>query len=220
MRVAILTLVLIGSIGTGQDQPANNEHQNGWKLFTDSAGRNYFPKGRASYYTEYLAAMKEPSILDPLPYGVSSVYRLTILPSFSDRITVRITNRQGVYEMRSVQLKCDTHHRPDKIVHDETKFLDEKTASPLIRLLSSEAFWTDFTDLEMALMQSVMDGETYVFEKRTAEGYTLIDPHTPSMVVRFVEKNPDYTKRDFQIFDLVAERLKNVAGLPIDSGAR
>lgn len=218
MRVALLTLMLYGSIGTSQENPSDTSAGVGLgELFTDPAGRDYFPKGKASYYTRYLAAMNEPSLLDDLPEEVVCVYRLTILPSFTDRISVRITNRKGVFEMRSVQLKCDLTHLPEKIVHDETKILDGDTSAPLITLLSREELWSGFTDLEEALMESVMDGVTYVFEKRTAEGYTLIDPSTPIVVVQFVEKNPNFTKRDFRIFDLIAERMKNAAGLPVDS---
>lgn len=218
MRLALVILTLYASIGMSQEYPSDTSAGVGLgELFTDPAGRDYFPKGKASYYTRYLAAMNEPSILDDLPEGVVCVYRLTILPSFTDRISVRITNRKGIFEMRSVQLKCDENHLPDKIVHDETKILDAATSDPLIRLLSSEDLWIGFTDLEQALMDSVRDGVTYVLEKRTAEGYTLIDPSTPLVVVQFVEENPNFTKRDFRMFDQIAERMKNAAGLPVES---
>ncbi|MCB1063497.1 MAG: hypothetical protein KDN20_11325 [Verrucomicrobiae bacterium] len=193
------------------------------KVLADPEGHPYFPKDRESYdtpsYTRYLAAMKEPSISRQLPDGVECIYRLTILPTFSDRMSIRISKKGGRYEMRAIQLRCNYAHDPVEIVHDETRILDESLSGPLVSLFSREQLWIKFTNLEKAVMDSVKDRIPYIFERRTEEGYEMIDPHSPSVGVLFLEDHPHLSTKDFKIYDRIADRLIKEAGFPAQANS-
>ncbi|MDF1816946.1 MAG: hypothetical protein P1V20_32395 [Verrucomicrobiales bacterium] len=220
MKYAVQIATLIFALPALMHGQRVSDDDTTFKVYPDHEGHSYFPEGRESYYTRYLAAMKEPSLFRQLPDGIESIYRLTILPSFSDRISIRISKKGESYEMRSIQLKCGYNHEPEKIVRDETRILKQDVSGPLIGLLSRKELWVEFTDLEEAVMNSVRDGVTYIFEESTKNGYKMLDPHTPAAVVQYQETDQDFSDKDFRIYDKIVERIMRESGLPVEANLR
>ncbi len=57
-------------------------------------GKAYFPKGKESYYTFYLAAMKEPSLQAAEARADDFHFRFTWLRSFDDPVSVRVWSHE------------------------------------------------------------------------------------------------------------------------------
>jgi hypothetical protein len=68
-RAALMLFPMIACSALGEEDPVAKEgadkaavqEDDSFKVFPDPAGKEYFAKDRASYYTKYLLAMKEPS---------------------------------------------------------------------------------------------------------------------------------------------------------------
>lgn len=90
------------------EAPATEEEWGEDPLFPvvpDPSGMAYFPEGKSRWYTRYLAAMEEPSVMNDLPEGSAFVFRFTLLPTFSDNLAVRVFDRGGKIFVRSIRQK-------------------------------------------------------------------------------------------------------------------
>ncbi len=209
MRIPLLILLVTGSSLLGQDPFSEVEptKDDTFKIFPDPNGKAYFPKGRESYYTKYLAAMIEPSVVAPLTNGVQKVFRLTYLRSFHDPLVVRLTMRDGIFEMRAVQLERDREWRPVKIIHDETKKLNQEDSAALAQMLEKEDFWKEFTDGETLVMEMIRDGSTWIFEMHDANGYKMVEVRSPQHLADIAKDGEIEVERDFSQYFHVGARL-------------
>lgn len=191
-----------------------------FKVFTDPAGQEYFPKERASYYTRYLSAMKEPSVQARLPEGTELVLRLTYLPSFGAPLAVRIWKTGGVFHARTVALKRPLDQEPLKITLDKDLKLEGKSTKDIESIWGNEAFWRPWNSDENILVSGGLDGARSIFKLHDARGYRMIDVWSPealSAVKNDKEglKNAqvDPTKlRDFDIYITACIPLLKMAG--------
>lgn len=227
----LLSIVTCSPLVKG-DPPADGDSDNPvveedatLKLVLDPAGKEYFPRGRASYYTDDLAAMKEPSLQPPLGKGVERVLRFTFLPSFDDALVVRITEAGEKVVARAVRLKKDESERPVKVVYDKTWELDEKGKKALAGILPvPKDFWTPLSEFEEAL--GGLDGEMWIFEIHDKDGYRMVDVWSPEvlatmdkeMVRNYIKKaGGDIAKiRDFLVYETTGEKLLEIGGIRPD----
>ena len=165
----------------GSGEPARKDDI--FKVFPDPDGEHYFPEGKASYYTKYLSAMKEPSIKAPLADGISSVFRFTYLRSFHDPLVVRITENERELTATAIRLKMDRKYQPVKILHNESWTLDAKDSKSVRELLDQVDFWKPFNRSEEELAQGGLDGSMWVFEIHDKDGYKMIDIWSPDSLI-------------------------------------
>ncbi|MEK7949993.1 hypothetical protein [Luteolibacter soli] len=213
----LVTLAILSLITThlhGEDAPAVKDDSQGQpaqedetlKVFPDPSGKEYFPKGEASYYTRYLSAMAEPSVKADLEKGVERVFRFTYLRSFHDPIAVRFVDRGGIFTVRAVRMKMDREYRPVKIVDDRTWKLGAETAKAVQAALLQKEFWKPLNDIEMAVAQGGLDGSRWIFEIHDKDGYRMIDIWTPNALA----KSGADKIRDFLVYKNTGEKILEI----------
>lgn len=209
MKIPLTILLITGSSILCQEPFSGVEQieDDTFKVIPDPKGNAYFPKGRESYYTKYLAAMSEPSVKTSLPNGVQKVFRLTYLRSFHDPLVVRLTMRDGIFEMRAVRLERDREWRPVKIIHDETKKLNQEDSAALAQMLEKEDLWKEFTDGETLVMEMINDGSTWIFEMHNANGYKMVEVRSPQHLADIAKDGEIEMERDFSQYFHVGARL-------------
>jgi hypothetical protein len=188
MKYVVLAILWLATSGAhGQEDPFLGDkpeetavqEDDTFKVFPDPAGKEYFPKDRASYYTRYLSAMKEPSVKAPLAEGVAGVFRFTYLRSFHDPLVVRIVDKGEDLTMTAIRLKMDREYRPVKIIHDETWNLDPESTKTVRGLLTQKDFLKPLNGTEEALASGGLDGSRWIFELHDKDGYRMLDIWSP-----------------------------------------
>jgi hypothetical protein len=220
IAVAILGFMPIAS--PAQDDPfadskpaeATVQEDDTFKVFPDPTGKEYFSKDKASYYTRYLSAMKEPSVKAPLAEGVKWVLRFTYLRSFHNPLAVRFVEKDGVITATAIQLKKDHEHRPGKIHHQKTWNLDAESSKKIQALLAQKDFWKPLNDSEQAL-SSGLDGSRWIFELHDMDGYRMLDVWSPDAIAmpakELKELGLDPTKiRDFTIYRTTGTQILKI----------
>jgi hypothetical protein len=89
----------------------------------DPKGLVYFPKDQESYYTRYLAAMKEPSLMPQAQGEKAFSIRFTWLRSFHDPIAIRIWKDGEDRYIRAVKLTERKDHSLGPASKDFTRKL-------------------------------------------------------------------------------------------------
>jgi hypothetical protein len=185
MVLAILWMVPISM--HGQDDPFADGKasvvplDDSSKVFPDPAGKEYFPKGKASYYTRYLAAMREPSLQRDLEGLEDFHFRFTYLRSFQDPLMVRGIKVGNTLKMRAVILKMGANSEPIGIAHDGTVSFAVDEAKNVLEELQKREFWKPLNDAEKFC--EGLDGSQWVFEFRDKNGYRMIDVWSPNLNV-------------------------------------
>jgi hypothetical protein len=220
-HVAFAIFWLVPIIVYGQEDPfacgksevAPVQEDETFKVFPDPAGKEYFPKDKASYYTRYLSAMKEPSVKAPLAEGVKRVFRFTYLRSFHGPLAVRVVEKDGVIVATAIQLQKDREHRPGKIHHQKTWNLDAESSKKVQALLAQNDFWKPLNESEQAL-SSGLDGSQWIFEIHDKDGYRMLDIWSPDARMpakELKELGLDPTKiRDFMIYKTTGNQILKI----------
>lgn len=183
--VALIFFWAAAVVAIAQDDPFSKgeamekavQEDDTFKVFPDPAGEPFFAKGKASYFTRYLSAMKEPSLQRDLAEGTKTVFRFTYLRSFDDPITVRIWQKGDVFEARAVRLKMNREYRPLEIIHDRSFRIDPEKLEKIRSELEKKDFWKPLTNDE--LMLEGLDGSRWIFELHDNNGYKMIDVWSP-----------------------------------------
>lgn len=208
MKQVATFLLLAMSLVYSQGVPeltSGEEEDDTFKVFPDPSGHAYFQKGMESYYTRYFIAMKEPSVLAPLGEDVTRIFRFTLIPTFSDPLSVRVVESKGVLNSTSVKLKMDPGYRPGKILFNETQQLSKEQSKMIRSLLAEENFWKPLNEAEETLAAGGLDGSRWIFEVHDNKGYRMLDiwsPEALKMSDKELEKlglNPNKI-RDFLIY--------------------
>ncbi len=190
MKFSILFLYYIFTIFTiAEDDPFEKEESekavqenNTFKIFPDPSGNEYFPKDKASYYTRYLSAMKEPSVKAKLEKNVDRVIRFTYLRSFHDPLVIRLTTKGDVYTGTATRLEKDEKHDPVKISFSKAWILAEKNTNITKNLFTQKDFWKPLNNVEKTFFSRVKDGSQWIFEIHDKDGYRMIDVWCPDYV--------------------------------------
>jgi hypothetical protein len=164
-------------------------------------GRAYFPKGKESYYTFYLAAMKEPSLQVAEAGAEDFHFRFTWLRSFHDPVSVRVWSHQGKVQCHYVALGGKSQGSPGTPKDGQTFVLNQEQAQAMETLASVQEFWTPLNEQEE--MMGGTDGAMWIFEWKDALGYRLSKIWTPSAHTPENYRNAfgDNAKhRDFSIY--------------------
>jgi len=159
------------------DQPASQVQKS-------PDGEDYFPKGKASYYTEYYRAANLPSMLTKREPKGQVTFRLAILPSFTKPLffTYSRTAAGATVEITRLSLRrVDNSLEPNtveltgKVVIGDriAQQLEAAAIDPYIRLPLRK-----YTDNQIQLLQA-LDGCTWILEVSTDKNYTMADVANP-----------------------------------------
>lgn len=207
-----------------QDSPAPQEDAV-FKVVPDASGTAYFPNGMASYYTPYLKALEEPSLMKPLEKSTRRVIRFTLIPSFSGAMAVRFTETAVGFSARAAALGDRKEDELGRIIRDETSKPAADVMKPALEFLERKDFWKPLNDQEDAAAFG-FDGDRYIFEMHDENGYQMISIWTPAAVAaitpeQFRNGGLDPTKlRDFMVYEKAGRKLLEIGkmeqgGLPI-----
>jgi hypothetical protein len=160
-----------------------------FKIFPAPDGRAYFPKGSESYYTKYLAAMKEPSLQPKEKETEGWSLRFTWLRTFHKPIAVRLWKDGDEIQMRAVRMSGKGGYDPGKVEKEVVRKLTVEERKQMEPLLESKDLWKPLTKDEDALTSGGLDGAPWIFERRTGGTYTMVEYWCPK------DLNPESIKR-------------------------
>ena len=135
-----------------KEDPALKASDDAFKIIPDPSGRAYFPKGKESYYTCFLAAMKEPSLMPQQVTANAFALRFTWLRSFHEPIAIRIWREGNEYRIRGVRLAKQPDLGPGPISHDKTRKLTKDEFEKIQRIIEGTDFWKSLNDFEIFMM--------------------------------------------------------------------
>lgn len=174
-----------------------------FKVFADAAGRAYFPKDRESYYTRYLAAMKEPSLMPQPKSADAFALRFTWLRSFHDPIAVRIWRDGDQYRIRAVRLARQQDYRPGPPTNDATRPLTKVELAEIQRMTKANDLWKPLNEQELLATGASGDGSQWIFERLNQRDYSMLDLWSPTGygIEEYKKHGVDVSKiRDFKAF--------------------
>lgn len=177
-RFIIALLCLTVHVGTlrAEDKMFSDDI---FKVFRDSSGHAYFEKGKESYYTAYLAAMKEPALMGRRYPADTFALRFTWLRSFHDPIAIRVWREGDEYRIRGVRLARHHDYGPGAITKDGARSLTKSEIMEIQKFTSAKDLWQPLNNQEKYAMAGGMDGAQWIFELRNHQDYTMIDLWAP-----------------------------------------
>jgi hypothetical protein len=146
-----------------------------FRVRTDPDSHPYFPKGQEHYYTYYLFAMKEPSILHDHENHSTFRFRFTWLRSFNDPIAIRVWQEAGDYMIRAVRVTMKEHYTAGAVTHDITRKLTEAEQVELLKMIDVPSILKPLNEQETAAQSGGADGARWIFEASHGGRYGLLD---------------------------------------------
>lgn len=183
-RFAIIPLVCGGLLAVGisfaqEIAPKKSEEapkeDDTFRVYPDSSGKPYFRKGSESYYTRYLAAMKEPSLFSRATDRPKVEFRFTWLRSFHDPIAIRIYEQGQDHMIRAIRLAHQQDYSPGRATLDVTRRLTDTEWKSIQGLLDMEFLLKAPTEAELLAGSGGMDGARWIYETCRGEQYQMLD---------------------------------------------
>lgn len=145
------------------------------KIRSDSSGHPYFETGKESYYTEYLAAMKEPSLFKRDKDRPPFEFRFLWLRSFHDPISVRIWESPDGHMMRVIRVTQHKDYSLGPLKVDQTRKLSRDEWSAAQALLDLSLLLPPMSKVEDLNDAGGMDGARWIFETCANQKYQMLD---------------------------------------------
>ncbi len=151
------------------------EPDNGYKLHSDPSGRQYFAEERGAYLTQFLAAMKEPSLFDRGDKRPEFEVRFLWLRTFHDPISIRIWSTPKGYMVRTVRIKQNEDYSLAGTLVDTTRLLDDAETKAFTAALTKAPLAAPMNETEESAGAGGTDGASWIFESYMAKKYQNID---------------------------------------------
>lgn len=178
---------------------AKTEKDDTFLVYPDPKGLMYFPKEQESYYTKYLAAMKEPSLMPQAQGEKAFSMRFTWLRSFHDPIAIRIWKEGEDRFIRAVRLTKQEDYSPGPASKDFTRQLTPDEWKQIAAITESPLIWTPLNHEERIAVWGGCDGARWIFERRDEGKYSLLDLWCPK----------DYGPKEFKEAGLDPSKLRD-----------
>jgi hypothetical protein len=155
-----------------------------FRVVTDPAGKPYFPKGRESFYTAYYRAANLPS-LQSLRVDKGEVrFRAAFLPSSSKPLFLSYARAKGdgVISVARLSGRLSGSAQPGTVELQGAVRMKPEVAEAFEKL----AAWPEVREPLKALddrllpLYKCLDGEQWILEVVTSEGYTMVDIQSPA----------------------------------------
>jgi hypothetical protein len=151
------------------------EPDNGYKLHSDPSGRPYFAEERGAYLTQFLAAMKEPSLFERGDKRPEFEVRFLWLRTFHDPISIRIWSTPKGYMVRTVRIKQNEDYSLADTLVDTTRLLDAAETKAFTAALTKAPLAAPMNETEEAAGAGGLDGASWIFESYMEKKYQKID---------------------------------------------
>ncbi|CAN5878449.1 hypothetical protein BH11VER1_BH11VER1_20510 [soil metagenome] len=159
----------------GAQTKTNQSADDTFKVYNDLEGRAYFKTGSESFYTKYLAAMKEPSLYERGPARPEFEFRFLWLRSFHDPIAIRIWRTAKGYMMRAVRITQHKDYSLGTTTVNSTRKLSSDESRVLDQLLDVPSLLTPLNETELLSGASGRDGAQWIFETFADKKYQMIE---------------------------------------------
>ena len=132
----------------------------------------------SKWYGQSLERMKEPRLPELAKDQNAEIYRITILPTWGNSISVRVQKNGGLYSLSARRLDGQAGYDPGKLVESKDIALgadDSKTLTLLIQNLNFFQMSTEDDvrgfDGDEWIMEAVSNGKYHVAERWCAPSY-------------------------------------------------
>lgn len=203
---------------SGTPTKASQPIDDAFKVHTDLDGRAYFKPGSESYYTKYLAAMKEPSLYERGPGRPEFEFRFLWLRSFHDPIAIRIWRTAEGFMIRAIRITQHKDYSLGATTVDSTRKLSADESRVLGQLLDVPSLLTPLNETELLSGEGGLDGARWIFETCSEKKYQMIQfwclkDYGPT---RYAELGLDRSKiRDTQRLLKIALHLLELGNIKI-----
>lgn len=126
----------------------------------------------AGWYSQSLKRMKEPKLPEFARHSKRTSYRLLILPTWGNPISIRIEEGTNTYSLFSRRLDGDGGYHPGRLIEKADHTLSQTESAELLRLLGNLDFFNlpeddgvHFCDGEMWILEGVLNGKYHVIER-------------------------------------------------------
>src|SRR5258708_3551919 len=145
MKAIFLISTLFGVAAT----VAQDEGSSYFPISTKSGGEGV-TAFEAQWYGKALERMKEPRLPELAKDATAEVYRMTILPTWGNRIVVRARKEEGRWQVFARRLDGQGGYDPGKLVEEKDFALSEHDAKTLeVRIQNLKLFELPSTDGEL-----------------------------------------------------------------------
>ena len=141
-------------------------------VFSNNEGHN---QSKASWYSEHLRVMNEPSLYFPDDSEAES-YRFLWLRSFHHPVAVRIWQSGGDHFITLKQLSGAGGYEPGRLVINRTRAISRVEWEEFIRLLEQASYWNLPTDD----YYFGHDGAQWILEGVRGGRYHIVDRWSPN----------------------------------------
>ncbi len=132
-------------------------------------GQSGLARLRAEWCAENLRRMGEPSLLRASAVSSSRIYRLIVLPTYGNAISVRVTQRGDIYQISSRRLSGNSGFETGRLVEEKDVSLTAADSRTLDSLFSSLNFFglptegaTPLGDADEWVLEAAVDGKYHV----------------------------------------------------------
>jgi len=133
-------------------------------------------KSKSRWYSNYLKAMREPSLYKWDDNHTTTLYRFTWLRSFHRPISIRLEILpDGEGKLYSKILSGRGGYGPGELTTSRVISVSKDTVQEFIELLQEQIYWELPTNTE----SGAHDGARWIIEGRKDEKYHLVDRQSP-----------------------------------------
>jgi hypothetical protein len=148
----------------------------GFLVYRDPQGASYFHKGSENYYTQYLSAMKEPSLLKKSEVSPDFQFRFTWLRSFHDPIAIRVWQDGNSHMIRAIRLTKQPDNSAGPFASDITRKLSSDEWVDLKKVINIDSYLLPIVEQQkLANLTKGLDGAQWIFEVCVDRKYGMID---------------------------------------------
>lgn len=174
-------------------------------LPVNAAETVYFPAQCNNWYSNYLAAMNEPSLFQQnTNCAIVEQYRFLWLRTFDAPIAVRVWKEGLNTRLRVIRLGGAGGYGPGRIEYDETVSITQDQWKEFQMLLKKASFW----NMDSTENYNGFDGASWVLEGQSGGKYHFVDRWSPTSST---------SKRDLEKFKACCEYMQKLAKLKIPS---
>ncbi len=153
------------------------------EVVPDAEGKSYFPKGRESYYTAYYRAANLPS-LQSLRLNKGEVrFRVAFLPSFSNPLFLSYSRDKtgGLISVARLSGRCVLEDQPGTVELQGAVRIKPENADAFEKIAVLPEVRDPLKALDPRLLPlfNGLDGQRWILEVLTSEGYTMVDIQSP-----------------------------------------
>jgi hypothetical protein len=189
--IGLLLITNVSCVGSGEDAEEPSLDRQEQVKYAGRKAPSFFPeqvfykrpelhKFKASWYTDHLEALKEPSIFASRIVGNTTTYRFLYLRTFDNPIAVRIEvaskGSSGILYYK--QCNGAGGYAPGKLMKSKSVILDERCMETFVQTFENAGIWQMESEDQPVAMA---DGAQWVIEVLDKGRYHIVDRCSDTM---------------------------------------